>query len=27
ALIYLALSRKIISGAPKNSISTVVVRK
>jgi len=27
ALVYLALSRKIVSGAPKNSLSTVVVRK
>jgi CreA protein len=26
ALIYLAVSRKIVSGSPKNSISTVVVR-
>jgi CreA protein len=26
ALIYLAVSRKIIAGSPKNSISTVVVR-
>lgn len=26
ALIYLALSRKIVSGSPKNSISTVIVR-
>lgn len=26
AIIYLAVSRKIVSGSPKNSISTVVVR-
>ena len=26
ALVYLAVSRKIISGSPKNSISTVVIR-
>ena len=26
ALIYLAVSRKIVSGSPKNSLSTVVVR-
>jgi len=26
ALIYLAISRKIVSGSPKNSISTVVIR-
>lgn len=26
ALIYLAVSRKIVSGSPKNSISTVVIR-
>jgi len=26
ALIYLAVSRKIVSGSPKNSVSTVVVR-
>ncbi len=26
ALVYLAVSRKIVSGSPKNSISTVVVR-
>lgn len=26
ALVYLAVSRKIVSGSPKNSISTVIVR-
>jgi len=26
ALLYLAVSRKIVSGSPKNSISTVVIR-
>ena len=26
ALVYLAVSRKIVSGSPKNSISTVVIR-
>ena len=26
AIIYLAISRKIVSGSPKNSISTVVIR-